>query len=562
MNKKIFLSSCLVAFTVLIISLAMSTGVLFNQFEKQVEQELKEESELIASVIEDAGAQNIADYDFGSRRVTVIGKDGEVIFDSQADASKMENHADREEFKEAVLYGTGMSSRYSDTLTQKNIYYALKLSDGSVLRLSSPHSTIFAIISDLIGPICLIVLLALILSAILAIKLSESILKPINALDLDNPENNKTYDELAPLLTKINRQKLVIENQLHEAKQKQKEFKLITDNMREGLLVIDSNSDILTYNAAAEKLLDITDETSLAALKIYRSTQVIDAVDEALKGNNSECQITQHSRQYSLIANPVFRDGEIIGAVIVLLDITEKAQREQLRREFTANVSHELKTPLTSIYGFAELMKDGDMKKEDMEDFAKSIYDETKHLITLVGDIIKLSALDEKSRFYEKEKVDLYALACETAERLKVDAAKKHVTVNVEGEKAEYVGVRQILTDIIYNLCENAIKYNRENGSVDISVKENENNIVLKVKDTGIGIPQEHQERVFERFYRVDKSHSKEIGGTGLGLSIVKHGVMYHGGEISMESEPGKGTEITVTFKKNNDNQWERSHNM
>ena len=555
MNKKIFLSSCLVAFTVLIISLAMSTGVLFNQFEKQVEQELKEESELIASVIEDAGVENIADYDFGSRRVTVIGKDGGVIFDSQADASKMGNHADREEFKEAVLYGTGMSSRYSDTLTQKNIYYALKLSDGSVLRLSSPHSTIFAIISDLIGPICLIVLLALILSAILAIKLSESILKPINALDLDNPENNKTYDELAPLLTKINRQKLVIENQLHEAKQKQKEFKLITDNMREGLLVIDGNSDILTYNAAAEKLLDITDETSLAALKIYRSTQVIDAVDEALKGNNSECQITQHSRQYSLIANPVFRDGEIIGAVIVLLDITEKAQREQLRREFTANVSHELKTPLTSIYGFAELMKDGDMKKEDMEDFAKSIYDETKHLITLVGDIIKLSALDEKSRFYEKEKVDLYALACETAERLKVDAAKKHVTVNVEGEKAEYVGVRQILTDIIYNLCENAIKYNRENGSVDISVKENENNIVLKVKDTGIGIPQEHQERVFERFYRVDKSHSKEIGGTGLGLSIVKHGVMYHGGEISMVSEPGKGTEITVTFKKNNDNQ-------
>lgn len=555
MNKKIFLSSCLVAFTVLIISLAMSTGVLFNRFEKQVEQELKEESELIASVIEDAGVENIADYDFGSRRVTVIGKDGGVIFDSQADASKMGNHADREEFKEAVLYGTGMSSRYSDTLTQKNIYYALKLSDGSVLRLSSPHSTIFAIISDLIGPICLIVLLALILSAILAIKLSESILKPINALDLDNPENNKTYDELAPLLTKINRQKLVIENQLHEAKQKQKEFKLITDNMREGLLVIDGNSDILTYNAAAEKLLDITDETSLAALKIYRSTQVIDAVDEALKGNNSECQITQHSRQYSLIANPVFRDGEIIGAVIVLLDITEKAQREQLRREFTANVSHELKTPLTSIYGFAELMKDGDMKKEDMEDFAKSIYDETKHLITLVGDIIKLSALDEKSRFYEKEKVDLYALACETAERLKVDAAKKHVTVNVEGEKAEYVGVRQILTDIIYNLCENAIKYNRENGSVNVSVKENENNIVLKVKDTGIGIPQEHQERVFERFYRVDKSHSKEIGGTGLGLSIVKHGVMYHGGEISMVSEPGKGTEITVTFKKNNDNQ-------
>lgn len=553
MNKKIFFSSCLVAFTVLIISLAMSTGVLFNQFEKQVEQELKEESELLASVTEDAGVENIADYDFGSRRVTVIGNDGGVLFDSQADASQMENHSDREEFKEAVLYGTGMSSRYSDTLTEKNIYYAIRLSDGSILRLSAPQSTIFAFLSDLIGPICIVILIALILSAVLAIKLSESILKPINALDLDNPENNKTYDELAPLLTKINRQKLVIENQLHEAKQKQKEFKLITDNMREGLLVIDSNSDILTYNAAAEKLLDITDETSLASLKIYRSTQVIDAVDEALKGNNSECQITQHSRQYSLIANPVFRDGEIIGAVIVLLDITEKAQREQLRREFTANVSHELKTPLTSIYGFAELMKDGDMKKEDMEDFAKSIYDETKHLITLVGDIIKLSALDEKSRFYEKEKVDLYALACETAERLKVDAAKKHVTVNVEGEKAEYIGVRQILTDIIYNLCENAIKYNRENGSVDVSVAENNNNIILKVKDTGIGIPQEHQERVFERFYRVDKSHSKEIGGTGLGLSIVKHGVLYHGGEISMESEPGKGTEITVTFKKNNE---------
>lgn len=551
MNKKIFFSSCLVAFSVLIISLVMSTGVLFYQFEKQVTQELKEESELLASVIENGGTQNINDYNFGSRRITIIGSDGKVIYDSQADAADMENHSDREEFKEASLYGTGMSSRYSDTLTEKNIYYAIKLSDGSVLRLSAPQRTIFAIISDLIGPICIVVLIALILSAILAIKLSESILKPINALDLDNPENNKTYDELAPLLTKINRQKLVIENQLHEAKQKQKEFKLITDNMREGLLVIDSNSDILTYNAAAEKLLDITDETSLAALKIYRSTQVIDAVDAALKGNNSECQLTQHSRQYSLIANPVFRDGEIIGAVIVLLDITEKAQREQLRREFTANVSHELKTPLTSIYGFAELMKDGDMKKEDMEDFAKSIYDETKHLITLVGDIIKLSALDEKSRFYEKEKVDLYALTCETAERLKVDAAKKHVTVNVEGKKTEYVGVKQILTDVIYNLCDNAIKYNRENGSVDIIVAEKENNIIIKVKDTGIGIPQEHQERVFERFYRVDKSHSKEIGGTGLGLSIVKHGVMYHGGEISIESTVGEGTEITVILPNN-----------
>ncbi len=553
MNKKIFFSSCLVAFTVLIVSLAMSTGVLFSHFEKQVESEFKEETELMAGVIENSELKNLGDYDFGSRRVTVIENDGSVLFDSKADASEMENHADREEFKEAVLYGSGMSSRYSDTLTEKNIYYALRLSDGSVLRISAPQSTIFAFLSELAGPICIVILIALILSAVLAIKLSESILKPINALDLENPENNKTYDELAPLLTKINRQKLIIERQLHEAKQKQKEFRLITDNMCEGLLVIDGNSDILTYNSAAEKLLDITDETSLGALKIYRSTQVIEAVDEALKGNNSECSITQNSRQYSLIANPVFRDGEIIGAVIVLLDITEKTQREQLRREFTANVSHELKTPLTSIYGFAELMKDGDMKKEDMADFAKSIYDETKRLITLVGDIIKLSALDEKSRFYEREKVDLYDLAVESAARLKADAAKKHVEIKVEGESAELTGVKQILTDIIYNLCENAVKYNRENGRVDISVRENENSVFLKVKDTGIGIPTEHQERVFERFYRVDKSHSKEIGGTGLGLSIVKHGVMYHGGEISLKSETGEGTEITVTLPKNAD---------
>lgn len=550
MNKKIFFSSCLVAFTVLIISLAMSTGVLFSHFEKQVEGELKEEAELVASVVEESGLENLGTYDFGSRRVTVIEKDGTVLFDSEADAAQMENHGDREEFKEASLYGSGMSSRYSDTLTEKNIYYALRLPDGSVLRLSASQSTIFAFLSELTGPICIIILVALILSAILAIKLSESILKPINALDLENPENNKTYDELAPLLTKINRQKLIIERQLHEAKQKQKEFRLITDNMREGLLVIDGNSDILTYNTAAEKLLDISDETSLSALKIYRSTQVIDAVDEALRGNNSECQITQNSRQYSLIANPVFRDGEIIGAVIVFLDVTEKAQREQLRREFTANVSHELKTPLTSIYGFAELMKDGDMKKEDMADFARSIYDETKRLITLVGDIIKLSALDEKSRFYETEKVDLYDIALETAERLKADAARKRVEIDVQGKSAELIGVRQILTDVVYNLCENAVKYNRENGKVTVSVESGENSVVLKVKDTGIGIPPEHQERVFERFYRVDKSHSKEIGGTGLGLSIVKHGVMYHGGEISLESEPGKGTEITVTLKK------------
>lgn len=552
MNSKIFRSSIFTTLLVLAATFALIMGVLLSFFEKQIMTEIESETLYISHAVENEGLDFFDGFDGGDKRVTLVDEHGDVIFDNKADAASLDNHAEREEIKQAMEYGTGMSTRYSKTLTEKTVYYAVKLSDGNILRVSTNQYTAVAILLGLIQPVCIVLIAAFILTFILSSRVSKSIVNPINEIDPDDPENNDVYEELAPLLGKIAAQKRMIERQLDEAVRKQKEFNMITENMSEGFLVIDKNAALLTHNSAALKLLDIEIGTaeSKSVFALCREHNFREVVEKALCGTKAESRMTQGSRVYSLIASPVFENEAVIGAVIIIIDVTESEEREALRREFTANVSHELKTPLTSISGFAELMKEGDVPKETAADFSHSIYDEAQRLITLVNDIIKISELDEKSIPAEKEKVDLYELANEIAARLKAEADKKNVSLNVIGESAEIPGVRYILDEMIYNLCDNAIKYNKENGIADIIITSSDKKVSLTVRDTGIGIPPEHKSRVFERFYRVDKSHSKRVGGTGLGLAIVKHGAMYHNAEIKLESTEGKGTSVTIEFDK------------
>ncbi len=547
MNKKIFRSSFFTSFLVLACAIVLIMGILFDFFEKQLQTELSNEAGYLAHAVENEGIDFFNGFDNGNR-VTLIDENGSVVFDSRTETDGLDNHAQREEIVQAMKTGRGMSVRYSKTLTEKTVYYALRLSDNSILRVSTNQYTVVSILLSLVQPLLVIFIIALILTAILSSRVSKTIIRPINSLDLERPENNDTYEELTPLLGKISEQKRTIRAQLADAKKRQNEFNLITENMNEGFLVIDKDAHILTRNGAALKLLGIENPASDSALALCRAKEFRDAVTKSLSGEKAQSIMKQNGRAYSLIANPVFESGNVIGAVIIIIDVTEMEKREEMRREFTANVSHELKTPLTSISGFAELMKDGSVTEETAADFSKSIYDEAQRLISLVNDIIKLSELDEKSVVPENETVDLYELSREIARRLESEAARKNVTVNVTGENTSITGARRILDEMIYNLCDNAIKYNKENGTVDVIAGGDDKKAYVIVRDTGIGIPAEHQSRVFERFYRVDKSHSKAVGGTGLGLAIVKHGAMYHNARVSLESARGAGTSVTLTF--------------
>ena len=549
MTSKIFRSVFFTSVLTLLASLVLVLGVLFGAFENQIEKELKSEAGYIAYTIENGDMDFFNRFSDSGKRVTLIDPSGEVIADTEADAGKMDNHSDREEVKEALKDGSGTNVRYSKTLTEKTVYYAQRLSNGTVLRVSTTQYTIITIILGLLQLLIFVLVIAMALSLFLSSKVSKRLVKPINSIDLDNPENCDTYDELSPLLHKIINQNRTIARQIEKARQVQEEFRLITENMSEGFLVIDKNTKILSYNSAALKLLD-AEKAEDNVLTLNRTSGFIDAVTTALDGRRAENAMLHGDRTYNLIANPVFNSGEVIGAVIVIIDVTETAKREAMRREFTANVSHELKTPLTSISGFAELMKAGGIPKETVVDFSTSIYTEAQRLITLVTDIIKISELDEKSDRHDWEKVNLYELSRDVIKRLKISAEKKNVSFTLNGGDAEVYGVRQILDEMVYNLCDNAIKYNKEGGRVSVSVKDSDKGVTLSVSDTGIGIPQTQQSRIFERFYRVDKSRSKAEGGTGLGLSIVKHGAIYHNAEISVESEIGKGTKMTILFKK------------
>ncbi len=548
MVNKMFRSNFFTSMLILLMSFCLTFGVLFSYFESQMFTELESEAGYISYAVKNEGTDFIDNFNEKGKRITLVSSDGTVLADTSASADELENHADRKEIEDAIKNGKGTSSRYSNTLMQKTLYYAEKLDDGTILRVSTTQNSVVIILLGLLQPLIIIIVIALLISLFLSHRLSKAIIKPINELDLDNPSANETYEELTPLLKKISAQKKTISKQVKEAEQKQEEFKLITENMSEGLLIIDKDFNILSYNQAAKTLLEVDDAESKSVLSFNRSRGFRNTIETALAGSRSENDITHEENTYNLIANPVFDGDKIIGAVMVIIDITESVKREQLRQEFTSNVSHELKTPLTSISGFAEMMKSGGMPDETVIDFSTSIYDEAQRLITLVSDIMKISELDEGAVPFEKENVDIYELSKDIVKRLTPIADKRNIAFNIIGDTAKVYGARKILDEMIYNLCDNAIKYNKENGTVDVIVNQANNKISVTVRDTGIGIPTSEQSRVFERFYRVDKSHSKLVGGTGLGLAIVKHGAAFHDADVSLESTEGKGTKVTITF--------------
>lgn len=553
MKRRIFGNMCLVALTVVLLTTGLISVVYFTKLEDRIKYEIKSEAGYIETAISLSGDDYLEAIEKYETRVTVIDKDGSVIYDSEAtDESRLENHFNRPEVQAALKSGTGEAIRMSKTFSEKTYYYAVELPDGKVLRLSSTISTVYAELLGLLPWFLIIVILVVALSMIFANYLTKRIVAPLNNLDLENPKDNAVYDEITPLLTKISKQNEIIVGQISELKQKQLEFSAITENMSEGFLIVDHKTDILSYNTSAMKILGVkTSAENKSVLTLNRSESFRHAVDLALAGEHNEQSLEIDNRTYNIIANPVNRKNRVVGAVIVIIDVTEKAERENLRREFTANVSHELKTPLTSISGFAEIIKNKIAKPEDVSYFAEKIYIETGRLISLVGDIIKLSQLDENDVTIDKTPVDLYLVAQDVTERLRDAAEKRNIEIQLTGKQSFVNGSRQILEEMIYNLCDNAIKYNKENGKVTISVESDEKETKVTVADTGIGIPPSLKDRVFERFYRVDKSHSKEIGGTGLGLAIVKHGAAYHGAEVSLKSKEGVGTTVSIIWKAN-----------
>lgn len=548
MKRHIFRSILAVALAVLLTSLVLVMGVLYGYFQDRITGELAQSAGYIAHGLEALGMDYLTSGLPGDRRITWVAADGTVLFDSQEDPGDMENHAGREEIRDALLLGHGTAARYSDTLSQKTVYYALRLADGSVLRLADTQYSVWMLVVQAMQPVALVALLALCLALWLAGRVSWKLVAPINAIDLENPGGETDYEELAPLVGKLRSQNRRIQRQVEDLRRQREEFSAITENMSEGLLVIDRETRVLAHNTAALRLLGAENpaEDGESVLVLNREAGFRRCVEEALAGRRCEELLDREGNCRRCMASPVERDGVLTGAVLIVMDVTEKQQRETLRREFTANVSHELKTPLTSILGTAEILGNGMVRPEDIPHFAGNIHREAQRLIGLVNDIIKLSRLDEGGPVGQWETVDLYHLARDVLDQLAPAAEKKRVAVTLEGVSVPVQGVPQIVEEIVYNLCDNAVAYNREGGSVRVTVSQTAEGGRVAVADTGIGIPKEMRSRVFERFYRVDKSHSS--GGTGLGLSIVKHGAAYLGARVELDSEPGKGSTFTVIF--------------
>ena len=548
MTKKIFHSILLVAGAVLLASLFVITGALYEYFGIIQKKQLKDELGLAAVSVEQQGDDFLKRLSPDRYRITWINTQGNVIYDTRTDAESLENHADRTEIKQALKDGYGESIRYSSTLLEKTIYCAQRLTDGSVLRISVSRATIGVLMLGILQPILIVLIAALVLSGMLAKRLSKRIVEPLNSLDLEHPLDNDSYEELSPLLNRINRQHNQITAQMRELKKRTDQFAQITASMNEGLVLLDNRGCILSINPAAIEIFGA--EPSCVGrdfLSVDRSHDMSVAIQAALKDGHNEIHASRKGLIYQFDISRIAADGETAGVVILAFDITEKETAEQNRREFTANVSHELKTPLQGIIGSAELIENGMVKPEDMSRFVGHIRLEAQRLVTLIGDIIRLSQLDEGGDM-PRENVDLLSVASAVADDLLLSADGQGISIAVEGSPADVYGVKRLLYEIVYNLCDNAIKYNRQGGSVKISTVSEGGFSSVTVSDTGIGIAPEYQNRIFERFFRVDKSHSKSSGGTGLGLSIVKHAVQYHHGKIELTSAPGKGTSITVSF--------------
>lgn len=552
MKKRIFGSIFTVAMIVFLASTALIFGFLYKHFAEQEIEQLEIQTELAAQGMELGKENFFDDLNIGNYRITWVDESGEVLFDNVSDSLTMENHGERQEIKEAFETGSGESIRYSDTLMEKTIYCAKKLSDGTVIRLSVAHSSLLVIVLGMLGPLILVFAIAIAISYALASRLSQAIVEPLNKLDLDEPLSNAGYDELSPLLKRIDSQQYELKQRGEELVHKQEEFDAVTKSMNEGLVLLNNKGTILSINSAARGYLG-TDKGCIGKklIEVNRDPKLQEMLSNALEGNKTRHVFELSESKFEFAVNPVRSEEGVTGAVLLIFDVTDKENSEAIRREFTANVSHELKTPLHSISGYAELMSNGLVQQDDMSGFAGKIYSEAQRLICLVEDIIKLSRLDEGAEDMKREQLELLSMAESVKKSLEAEAKQANVEIIVDGTQAMIIGIHQLVNGIIYNLCDNAIKYNRPGGKVFLEIKEDGNSSVLTVKDTGIGIPPEHQNRIFERFYRVDKSHSKEVGGTGLGLSIVKHAAKVHNASIELHSVVNEGTKITVRFYKN-----------
>lgn len=549
MTKRIFRSICLVVMVVVLASAVLIMGVLYEYFTNLQQKQLRAESELAAQGVMLQGERYLQELELEGCRITWVGADGTVLYDSRYTAGEMENHLERQEIQAALETGYGESRRYSTTGMERLLYAARELPDGTIIRLSSEQESILNLVLGMLDPIVIVVAIALAVALALAARVSRQIVRPLNELDLDDPLKNTEYDELSPLLRRIDSQQRQLKAQKLELRRRQGEFETIISSMNEGLVLLNARGEILSINPTAARILG-TDRrrNGQDILEVNRAQAIQNLLQQAREGTPGEKIVEINGGEYQVDVSPVLSEEAVTGVVMLLFDVSERKRSEQMRREFTANVSHELKTPLHTISGCAELLVSGLVKPEDEKQFAGQIYGEAQRLIRLVEDIINLSHLDEGGEALRREPVDLYALAEEAVQSLSPSAERIPVTLSLHGRPTEIVGISQLLNGIVYNLCDNAIKYNRPGGTVDVAVEKTEASVVLTVKDTGIGIPPEHQQRIFERFYRVDKSHSKEVGGTGLGLSIVKHAAMIHDAEIELESDPGKGTVIRVIF--------------
>lgn len=548
MTKKIFHSILLVACTVLLACYLVILTSLNDYFTSLRKSQLKTQLSFASTAVEDEGIEYLKNVEGGEYRLTLIDTDGTVLYDTGADAASMENHSDRREFQGAFLSGYGESHRYSRTLTEQTYYFAKKLSDDRVLRISTSQVTIVSLLLGMLQPLLVIAFLAILLSVFLAKRASRNLVKPLNNLDLNDPLSNDVYEELSPLLRHMAQQNKQIALQMDELSRSQNEFNAITSNMSEGLIVLNKDGVVVSLNTAARKIFE-AEEDSIGKdfLTIDRTPEISRAIKETLSGKKQELEYEKNGRNYDLCINQIVEKDEVIGVLLLAIDNTEKIQAEQNRREFTANVSHELKTPLQSIIGSADLIESGLVKPEDMPRFIGHIKTDAARLVSLVSDIIRLSQLDENTEM-NWENVDALSVAKEALEMVGPIAESRNISLTIKGEPAPLTSVHKLLYDIIYNLCDNAVKYNKEGGFVKVNVKTAGDKVQVAVSDNGVGIAPADQSRVFERFYRVDKSHSRESGGTGLGLSIVKHAVAYLKGSISLESTLGKGTTITVSF--------------
>ena len=561
MTKRIFGGAFIVSLVAIISAVAMVLGVAYTKEQQLFKRQLEQQAMLLAATMENTSPEDDVEslrklshdiHGTFENRITYIGQDGTVLFDNEADPATMENHLGREEVVAAKQSGTGTAIRESYTMSEMTVYCARVIGYGCIVRVAGTMDTVAARIAGMWWEVLLIVIIAAMVSLGVAAIVARVVVKPINSIDLKNPDIGESYSEIAPLLHRISEQNHEIDQQIAELTRSRKEFSLITENMSEGFIIIDSRTEVLSYNTAALKILgsDFTG-SSRSVLVLNRSEAFRSAVEDALAGKRSETDLTLSEKIYQVIATPAFTGSSVTGAVMIILDITEKEAREELRREFTSNVSHELKTPLTTIYGISDMLVGGIVKPEDIPGFAKNIRDEAGRMITLIQDILKLSQLDENTFSDQRERVDLYELAQSAAERLRPQADEKHVTISVTGERSEFTGIATVLEEMIYNLLDNAVKYNKQGGRADVDVRSSGDDIVVTVSDTGIGVPADSIDRIFERFYRADKSHSRKIGGTGLGLSIVKHGVSLHGGSITVKSSEGSGTTFTMALPKN-----------